>query len=312
MAGLIPVGDGTYRRVEFRGPPDVGVWTVHFVVYKNTLIMSKAVGLNPLDRYIKLIHKYAREYGTRVWHLLYQAEHRFRLEELPDIRRRLASEAEAVKKGGGTHPYDPERPWHLAWQMATGEKCEKFWKDEFEKPATAVRLELARLGEFVDGDAPIDSVTSGAAAGSTYVPAATTTATPPVPKRPAATNDGDWSWPHRTNKRRRSLCKGWQTGCCPSGPNGSVICPVDDAARHQCAICLGDHPGGASQCNGSGSSSQGAGRGRGAGKNKGKNGGGKGAGGGKNKGKAGGKGAGRGQQQYNQWQDASYNNWNYW
>ena len=36
MAGLIPSGDGSYRRVEFRCPLDVGVWTAHFTVYKKT------------------------------------------------------------------------------------------------------------------------------------------------------------------------------------------------------------------------------------------------------------------------------------
>ena len=32
--------------------------------------MGKAVGLAPLDRYIKIVHKYVRKYGTKVWHLI--------------------------------------------------------------------------------------------------------------------------------------------------------------------------------------------------------------------------------------------------
>ena len=307
MAGIIPVGDGSYRRVEFRGPPDIGVWTVHFTVYKNTLVMGKAVGLNPLDRYIKMIHKFGREYGSKVWHLLYQAEHRFRLEEIPEIRRQLEKEAETVKKAGGTHPFDPARPWHMVWQRATQEQCEKFWRDEFEKPAMAVRLELKRMGEVVDGDAPIEpapaSWTSTAAA---ELPMTGSSSTAPAKRTATEVEDSSWSWPRRLNKKKKSLCKGWQCGTCPSGRGGSAICPRDEAARHQCAICLGDHPGGASQCDGSGwqkpSKGKGAGYGRGDGSGK----------GGWNKGNKGrGKNRGRGGRGYQNsgWWNNDQGNW---
>ena len=89
MSGLIPVAGGTFRRIEFKGPPDVGVWTIAFTVFRNTLLMGKAVGLSPMERYVKKIHGYVQKYGARVWHLLYQADVRMRLEELPAIRREL-------------------------------------------------------------------------------------------------------------------------------------------------------------------------------------------------------------------------------
>ena len=303
LSGLIPVAGGGFRRIEFKGPPDVGVWTVSFTVFRNTLLMGKAVGLSPMERYVKKIHGYVQKYGTKVWHLLYQADVRMRLEELPTIRRELVKEAEAVRKGGGTHPYDDSRPWHHVWQRATSERSDKFWTDEFEDPARMVRLELVRMGEVVDGDAPIGnpagSSSSLAAPPTVQAPV---THTPPVPKRGMDdSGDGAWSWPLRVNKKRKSLCPGFQDGCC-RGHVGSVICPKDSASRHQCAICL-SHEHGAAACDGSGVErkpvKEGGGRGVKGERNKG-------AGKGGGRGNRGGKNGGRGQQGQNQWWNGNW------
>ena len=42
--------------------------------------------------------------------------------------------------------------------MATHKDYEHFWNEEFVTPAMMVRLHLKRIGEVVDGDAPIDDV----------------------------------------------------------------------------------------------------------------------------------------------------------
>ena len=170
-----------------------------------------------------------------------------RLEEMPAIRRELIKEAEAVHKAGGNHPFDNARPWHHAWLRATSEAADQFWKDELEEPAQAVRLELRRLGEVVDGDAPV-TASSATSSGTPVVPTVTSNADvaapPPAYKRPA---DEEWSWPLRVNKKKKSLCPGFQAGSCHNSHPGSPVCPADSAARHQCAICLENNHG-AAQC----------------------------------------------------------------
>ena len=64
----------------------MGAWTCFFVVFRNSLLTAKAVGINPLERHIKKFHGYVKKCGTKVWHLLYQADVRMRLEEMPSVR----------------------------------------------------------------------------------------------------------------------------------------------------------------------------------------------------------------------------------
>ena len=164
-----------------------------------------------------------------------------------------------------------------------------------------VRLELVRMGEVVDGDAPIGnpagSSSSLAAPPTVQAPV---THTPPVPKRGTDdSGDSAWSWPLRVNKKRKTLCPGFQDGSCRSHA-GSIVCPRDSSARHQCACCL-SHIHGACNCDGSGVEQ--APVKKGGGRKGEKN---KGAGKGGGRGNKGGKNGGRGQQAQNQWW---YSNW---
>ena len=68
-------------------------------------------------------------------------------EEMPAMRRDILDEVDAVKKANGVHPYDPQRPWALVWTRATEHIADKFGSDEFEKPATSVRLEFNALAK---------------------------------------------------------------------------------------------------------------------------------------------------------------------
>ena len=290
MMGLVPTGDGQFKRVELRGPPDLATWVAAFMVLRATLIMLNAVSMSALDKYLKKVIKLHQEYGSKCWHLLYQAETRMRQEEMPAMRRDILDEVDAVKKANGVHPYDPQRPWALVWTRATEQIAEKFWSDEFEKPATSVRLELRRLGEVVDGDAPVQSVGESVSSGG---PKAVVIGPPSVPappqgglKRTAEESNGAWPWPFWTNKRHKQLCRGYQTGQCHSAGRHNLVCPVNSAERHQCAKCLGEHPANSNLCNspgyqhddgpqpkgGRGGKGGGKGRGRGkGGKNGGKN-----------------------------------------
>ena len=117
------------------------------MVWRSLAIMLIIAGVNALDQHSAKVWKFARDYGVLVWHLLDQAETRMRVEEFPRIRRELMKEAEAIKKTGGTHSYDPKRPWALVWQRATGPESDRFWQDEFSTPATLARLHLNHMGE---------------------------------------------------------------------------------------------------------------------------------------------------------------------
>ena len=254
--------------------------------------MLGIAGVNALDEYKEKIVKLAKDYGSQTWILLYQAEVRMRREEMPDMRRELIRESEAVKKAGGRHPYDPAQPWKLVWEMATSKDSNEFWTDEFITPATLVRLHLKEMGEVVDGDAPIGYPDSIGEQNLTYWAAGGENnhdkLPEPAPRKRllALTTE-----PHAEeetyliamNKRRKKLCKAFQRGACEHTKKGDIICPDNKEERHQCAGCLGDHP--FCECDGSGP----LGKGRGAGK------------GGKNGNKGKNKGAGRGGKPWKKW-----------
>ena len=112
--------------------------------------------MNALDNYQAKIAYFNQQYGSRVWALLCQADVRMRLEEMPAMLIELTEEADAVKKAGGKHEFDPESPWKTVWKRAVSREAAEFWEDEFKTPAMNVRLHLKSLGEEVDGDAPIE------------------------------------------------------------------------------------------------------------------------------------------------------------
>ena len=62
LAGLVPTGPGTFRKVEIKGPPDLESWLLCFRVLRAALIMLKAVGVAALDRHVEKIMKLARDW----------------------------------------------------------------------------------------------------------------------------------------------------------------------------------------------------------------------------------------------------------
>ena len=293
--GLVPDGNGNFRKVEIRGPPDIETWTSAFHVFRAAMLMLKAASMAALDRYLDYMWKLAKDYGSRVWHLQYQADVRFRLEELPKLRRQLIKESEEVTKGGGTHPFEADRPWLIPWKMATtSEECDRYWRREFIDPATMVRLELKKLGEVVDGDAPVGN--PGDTAARAVAAAAAADSSLPDPPQPHAAGrpkrpvEQPSRWPIKENKKSKMLCPDFNVGCCQNGQRGSTVCPLNMNLRHQCGICLGGHA--AIHCDGSGPLGQHPSRDKGKGEDY----GGRGRGAGRGivrKGK-GGRGAGRG------------------
>ena len=178
------------------------------MVYKSGLISCDILGANPLDVHVKRVSKYHRDYGSKTWHLLYQAESRFRSEELPGIRRQVIEEKDEIEKSGGNHPFKKDDPWRQVWARAVSNQMDYFWQEEFVMPAMMVRFHLKSIGEVVDGDSPIEnhpgsSSSTAALAATTLV--RTSYETEPEhqanpPKRAGTRVDRD-----RT-KRKKSLC----------------------------------------------------------------------------------------------------------
>ena len=252
MSGLIMAADGTFTRIELKGPPDFDAWLACFRVYRAAMIMLSAIGVADLDRYIDRITQLLRDYGACVWHLLYQADVRMRREEIPTIRRILTAERNAIIKAGGQHPFDPDKPWRLAWKHASGPESKAFWEDEFITPATHVRIHLKSLGQVVDGDAPVDEkkIVNSAEVPSHQrdpLPA------PPAPPARAHVDDRDRRGQKRPvsqgvyrfdrNNKQKGLCDDFQNGRCTPCVRGSTICPHNSNLRHQCANCLRDDHG---------------------------------------------------------------------
>mgnify|MGYP000447372946 CR=1 FL=1 len=98
LSGLVPAGDGTYKRVELRGPPDIATWAAAFLVLRAALLMIGAASMAALDKYYDRVIRLAREYGSEVWMLLYQCDVRMRLEEMPSMRRDILEEVEDIHK----------------------------------------------------------------------------------------------------------------------------------------------------------------------------------------------------------------------
>ena len=101
MCGLIPCADGTFRKLELRGPPDFQTWLACFRVLRAALIMLGYVGVHALDQYERHIARLHAEFGSQCWPLLYQADTRMRNEQFIYMRRELTVEAETIKKAGG-------------------------------------------------------------------------------------------------------------------------------------------------------------------------------------------------------------------
>ena len=151
--------------------------------------------------------KFHRDYGSQTWHLLYQAESRFRAEELLDIRRQLIDEKTEVEKSGGDHPFNKGDPWIMVWARAVPKEMDHFGQEEFVMPAMMARFHQKPIGEVVDGDAPIENHPGSSS--STAAPAATTLVgtyyetepehQPYPPKRAGARADRDRA------KRNKSL-----------------------------------------------------------------------------------------------------------
>ena len=130
------VETGTWKRVELPGPPDFNSWWKAWLVLKTTLLLLQCVDSERLEHYGEFIRQLVEMYGPESWFLIYQADVRFRSEEMERIRRnaQILSETQSAPENS-RWGYDSERPWDWIWGAALGDTGRTFWDSEVHRPA---------------------------------------------------------------------------------------------------------------------------------------------------------------------------------
>ena len=243
--GLTLSKDGELIQTELHGPQNFATWKASFEVYYNALIMVDAVDLGSVLDYLSRIERFHDRFGEKAWALLYQADVRARLEELPRVKMQLAREHADAGATGSTTPFDPSRPWNYAFKMLS--ERDKFWNSEFSEPALVVLANRQFLPQVLSDDAPtgksVHDQLPRLQAPSSQAPGGLPEDKPPRPRNQARsgryheTKDGLYT----LNRTGYKLCEQFQKGECNESIYGSW-CPKHRDLAHQCVRCLGTHP----------------------------------------------------------------------
>ena len=105
-----------------------------------------------LDDYQAKIIKLSKRYGVKSWALLYQSEARMRGDQFVRWFRTGSAEHEEAVKKGGTHAFNPERPWEWVFRQAINDR--EFWVDEYTEVATLMKVDNAIIARELGDDAP--------------------------------------------------------------------------------------------------------------------------------------------------------------
>ena len=255
--------DGQLVHAELKGPNTFEQWLDCWHVFRVAMLMCKGASQPVLEAYANWIRKLAQRYGHECWGLLYQADHRGRLEHLERLRRRgSVSYQMAVQAAAGQqnqvvqHAFNPNRPWDYCFDQLIADK--EFWQEQHTEGALMIRAKVSAESKFIDGDAVTGSTSSGShdvASQGAIAAAAKFLAKPSVPKPAARDNrrghsvaDGKFT----SNRSGAKLCPGFNEGTCTQmvKKNNSWFCAVDNRNVHQCNKCLGTHPAGSPLCQG--------------------------------------------------------------
>jgi hypothetical protein len=105
-------------------------------VLKNTFIMLDAIKSTSLDMYCAHIRSFARRYGPNCWAMLYQADHRGRLEQIPRIKRQGVIDHRnpllISQDAGKACWHDDVQPWPCCFRVLTEDTA--FVMREFIEP----------------------------------------------------------------------------------------------------------------------------------------------------------------------------------
>ena len=234
LSGLVLGPDGVLQPIQIYGPPNFESYAAGFAVFRTGCIMLEEITLSTLALWQDTILKYSSRYGPSVWTLIYQTEVRARSELLTRTKRAGFMALNQAKAAGGTHPYNPDKPWDWVFREAAADIV--FWREELEEKALLILAKISKPLDGVEGDAP--------------------TSQQPVPKKtreleragaapPPKRASRDYERVHRANpdgtlthnRRGVKLCEDFQVHKCgATGRNGE--CPRDPTLRHQCSKCL--------------------------------------------------------------------------
>jgi len=106
------------------------------------MVMCNEFNLSSLDGYIYHIKKPAGLYGSDTWGLLYQADHRSRLEQIDRIRRQGALLYVAAVRNAGPNAV-------VAHVVADN----MFRQDQFFNPAIMIKAKITEQSKFIVDDA---------------------------------------------------------------------------------------------------------------------------------------------------------------
>ena len=162
------VETGMWKRAELPGPPDFNTWWKAWLVLKTALLLLQCVDAERLEHYGEFIRQLVDMYGPESWFLIYQADVRFRSEEMERIRRnaQIAYEdntSDAISRSG----YSPHRPWDWVWAAALGDAGRGFWESEVHRPAVFFLARIKSRNETIqDGTTVLSGLTVGAGGGA--------------------------------------------------------------------------------------------------------------------------------------------------
>ena len=174
------------------------------------------------------------------------------------VKRRGADEKELAIRNGQVHSYDPESPWQWVFDELVGRGESDWWRKELEYKCFMVKTKVRELGEYIEGDQPVQASTSST---STTSPAV---APPPPDRHPedrrprprrqnvqAQADNNEWGMGpatpvgmalHDVNKRGQHICKGYQRGQC-TATDPMSRCLQDGVSLHICARCFDNRHG---------------------------------------------------------------------
>ena len=136
LSGLVLGTDGVLQQVQLYGPPDVETWAAGFAVFRTGCIMLEEVSISTLALWSIMVSEYTARYGSAVWALIYQTEVRARSELLTRTKRAGATALAQSTAAGGSHSYNPNKPWDWVFREAAADV--QFWRKELEEKALLI------------------------------------------------------------------------------------------------------------------------------------------------------------------------------
>ena len=241
--------EGTYVPYEIAGPPDFAEWLRSFRVLGVALRALGQVDPARLGLYENHIRKLSSNFGSACWWLVAQAEQRMRSEQFDRLRRRAETAHKEATLAGGTHPFDPARPWDHVFRAAVSD--DKFWTDEV---TTAAVLFISRCKSQAQLADPGHGASTGAGSSDDYQGRRPRGYRGHRGTRGAHHDDSPYGPPPGKGKDKGSkgkgkgkdkgkvqfgngteICRNWNRapdGCAKKCPNNR---------RHVCDKCGGDH-----------------------------------------------------------------------